>query len=83
MRCFDAVCELYATLGEDDMAAGLWRRRAGSDDTRRALGLAQHGFTKQAQAIFLDAMSRAVSSNTHGAELLCARDRPYAMANHH
>lgn len=25
MRCFDALCDLYAMLGEDDMVFGLWQ----------------------------------------------------------
>jgi hypothetical protein len=25
MRCFDALCDLYGMLGEDDMVYGLWQ----------------------------------------------------------
>ncbi len=25
MRCFDALCDLYGMLGEDDMVFGLWQ----------------------------------------------------------
>eukprot|EP00887_Chlorella_sp_A99_P004017 scaffold11.g4017.t1 len=59
MRCFDAVCELYRVLGEDDMVAGLWARRAAAPETRLALALGQHGFLVPAQQACLELMSRS------------------------
>jgi transformation/transcription domain-associated protein len=37
MRCFDALCHLYRSLAEDDMAFGLWHRHVAAADTRVAL----------------------------------------------
>ena len=67
MRCFDALCHLYRALAEEDMAFGLWHRRAVADDTRIALALGQHGFLVQAQLQFLELMGRGVSGGIHGA----------------
>lgn len=92
MRCFDALCHLYHALGEDDMAFGLWHRRAAADDTRVALALRQHGFLTQAQLQFLELMGRGVSGGIQGqlaplamtAALVCSSlpslqsGRPYA-----
>lgn len=66
MRCFDALCHLYKSLAEDDMAFGLWHRRAIADDTRVALALGQHGFLAQAQLQFLELMGRGVSGGIQG-----------------
>jgi transformation/transcription domain-associated protein len=66
MRCFDALCHLYRALAEEDMAFGLWHRRAAADDTRIALALGQHGFLVQAQLQFLELMGRGVSGGIHG-----------------
>ena len=66
MRCFDALCHLYRSLAEEDMAFGLWHRRAIADDTRVALALRQHGFLKQAQLQFLELMGRGVSGGIQG-----------------
>lgn len=66
MRCFDAVCELYTALGEDDMMCGLWQRRAGAEETRTAVALQQHGFLPEAQAQYLEMMSRGVSTGVAG-----------------
>jgi transformation/transcription domain-associated protein len=60
MRCFDAVCDLYRALGEDDMWAGLWQRRAKCEETRTAVALQQHGYIPDAQTMFLEMMSRGV-----------------------
>lgn len=61
MRCFYAVCSLYAALGEEDMRCGVWQRRAGAEETRTALALQTHGFVPDAQALYLEMMSRGVS----------------------
>ena len=66
MRCFDALCDLYSTLGEDDMVAGLWQQRAGAPETKNTISLQQHGFLPQAQANYLELMSRGVSGGVIG-----------------
>jgi transformation/transcription domain-associated protein len=66
MRCFDAVCDLYSILGEEDMKCGLWQRRASAPETSMAMAFQQHGFVPQAQSIFLEMMSRAVSGDVGG-----------------
>lgn len=43
VRCFDALAELYKCMGEEDILAGLWRRRGASDSTRIGLSLMQVG----------------------------------------
>ena len=68
MRCFDAVCDLYMSLGETDMAAGLWQRRAGLEETRTAVALHTHGYIPQAQAAFLELMSNSVTGTQQGQE---------------
>ena len=78
MRCFDALCHLYRALAEDDMAFGLWHRRAVADDTRVALALAQHGSLVQAQLQFLELMGRGVSGGIQGAPL--QPTRPFFFA---
>lgn len=71
MRCFDALCQLYRSLAEDDMAFGLWHRRASADDTRVALAMQQHGFLTQAQTHFLELMGRGVSGGIQGKATAC------------
>lgn len=66
MRCFDAVCDLYTALGEEDMRAGLWQRRAAAEETRIAVSLQQHGYLVEAQSLFLEMMSRGVSGGVSG-----------------
>lgn len=78
MRCFDALCHLYRALAEEDMAFGLWHRRAVADDTRIALALGQHGFLVQAQLQFLELMGRGVSGGIHGAPRLPPTAEYYA-----
>ena len=66
MRCFDAVCDLYSALGEEDMRAGLWQRRAAADETKTAMALQQHGYIADAQGLYLEMMSRGVSGGVSG-----------------
>jgi transformation/transcription domain-associated protein len=66
MRCFDALCHLYRSLAEDDMAFGLWHRRAVADDTRVPLAQRQHGFLALAQLQFLELMGKGVSGCVPG-----------------
>lgn len=61
MRCFDAVCDLYTALGEDDMRCGLWQKRAVLEGTKTAMALQAHGFISHAQSMYLDMMSTGVS----------------------
>ena len=46
---FDALCELYSLLKEEDMVAGLWQKRSKFTETNVALAYEQHGFFEQAQ----------------------------------
>jgi hypothetical protein len=66
MRCFDAVCDLYSALGEEDMRAGLWQRRAAAEETKTAIALQQHGYIADAQGLYLEMMSRGVSGGVSG-----------------
>jgi transformation/transcription domain-associated protein len=65
-RCFHALCHLYHALAEDDMAFGLWHRRAAADESRVALALKQHGFLREAQLQFLELMGKGVSGGVQG-----------------
>lgn len=58
-RCFDALQSLYGALGEEDVLAGLWKRRCGTEDTRHGLALVQQGMLDPAQEVFLDATRKA------------------------
>ena len=57
-RCFDAVVELYAGLGEEDVLAGLWKRKGAAEETRNALAAIQQGFLPRAQHILTSAMHK-------------------------
>lgn len=57
-RCFDALAEMYAELGEEDVMFGLWKRRCVTEDTRLALGQLQHGYLEDAQSTLLDALAK-------------------------
>ncbi|MCP4452236.1 MAG: hypothetical protein GY809_12300, partial [Planctomycetes bacterium] len=48
------------------MKCGLWQRRASAPETSMAMAFQQHGFVPQAQSIFLEMMSRAVSGDVGG-----------------
>jgi hypothetical protein len=60
-RVFDSLADLYASLAEDDVLCGLWRRRCTMDDTRCALSLMQHDFMEPAQYMLLDNVKRAAA----------------------
>ena len=62
-RCFDAVVELYTGLGEEDILAGLWKRRCIADETRCGMAALQHGLLTRAQDVFLDAQARATNGS--------------------
>jgi hypothetical protein len=46
-------------LNEEDVLAGLWKRRGAADETRAALACLQHGMTQAGQDFLLEAMSKA------------------------
>ncbi|KAK9721294.1 transcription-associated protein 1 [Basidiobolus ranarum] len=55
----DAIAELYATLSEDDMYFGLWKRRCLYPETIAAISYEQMGMWAQAQAMYENAQSKA------------------------
>ena len=55
----DALAELYATLGEDDMFYGLWRRRCALLETNSALSFEQNGMWDKAMQMYENAQTRA------------------------
>ncbi|GEQ72657.1 hypothetical protein JCM33374_g6344 [Metschnikowia sp. JCM 33374] len=57
----DALCKLYATLKEDDMFYGLWRRRAKYSETISALSYEQIGLWDKAQQLYEAAQIKARS----------------------
>ena len=57
----DALCKLYATLKEDDMFYGLWRRRAKYSETISALSYEQIGLWDKAQQLYETAQIKARS----------------------
>lgn len=57
----DALAKLYATLREDDMFYGLWRRRAKYSETINALSFEQIGLWDKAQQLYETAQIKARS----------------------
>lgn len=57
----DALAKLYATLREDDMFYGLWRRRAKYSETINALSFEQIGLWDRAQQLYETAQIKARS----------------------
>ncbi|KAK6458258.1 uncharacterized protein RJT20DRAFT_126237 [Scheffersomyces xylosifermentans] len=57
----DALAKLYATLKEDDMFYGLWRRRAKYSETISALSYEQIGLWDKAQQLYETAQIKARS----------------------
>lgn len=57
----DALTKLYATLKEDDMFYGLWRRRAKYSETITALSYEQIGIWDKAQQLYETAQIKARS----------------------
>ncbi|QFZ30488.1 putative transcription-associated protein [Clavispora lusitaniae] len=57
----DALAKLYATLKEDDMFYGLWRRRAKYSETISALSHEQIGMWDKAQQLYETAQIKARS----------------------
>ena len=58
MRCFDALAELYTHLGEEDVLAGLWKRKSAAHETRELLAHLQHGLLERTQDLCLDSLER-------------------------
>lgn len=59
----DALLKLYATLKEDDMFYGLWRRRAKYNETISALSYEQIGLWDKAQQLYESAQIKARSGS--------------------
>lgn len=57
----DALCKLYASLKEEDMYYGLWRRRAKYSETISALSYEQIGTWDKAQQLYETAQIKARS----------------------
>jgi transformation/transcription domain-associated protein len=55
----DALTEMYATISEDDMFYGLWRRRANYIETNAAVSFEQHGMWDKAQQMYENAQIKA------------------------
>ncbi|KAK4193060.1 hypothetical protein QBC35DRAFT_163275 [Podospora australis] len=55
----DALVDLYASLGEDDLFYGTWRRRAQFVETNAALSYEQHGMWEKAQRMYENAQIKA------------------------
>ncbi|KAK4242261.1 hypothetical protein C8A03DRAFT_11533 [Achaetomium macrosporum] len=55
----DALLDLYASLGEDDLFYGTWRRRCQFVETNAALSYEQHGMWEKAQRMYETAQIKA------------------------
>ncbi|KAA8905830.1 FAT domain-containing protein [Sphaerosporella brunnea] len=55
----DALTEMYATVCEEDMFYGLWRRRANYIETNSAISFEQHGMWDKAQQMYETAQINA------------------------
>ena len=53
------MVELYQDLGEEDVLAGLWKRKGAAEESRAALAAIQHGFLPRAQAVLTSAVAKA------------------------
>ncbi|RWS15188.1 transformation/transcription domain-associated protein-like protein [Dinothrombium tinctorium] len=58
-EAIDSLAEIYETLKEEDLCAGLWQKRAKYQETLLGLAYEQQGFFEQAQAEYELAMSKA------------------------
>jgi transformation/transcription domain-associated protein len=57
----DSLAELYASLKEEDLWAGLWQRKAKYAETNIGIAFQQQGFYEKAQGAFELAMNKAKS----------------------
>ncbi|KAK4670085.1 transcription-associated protein 1 [Podospora pseudopauciseta] len=55
----DALVELYASLGEEDLFYGTWRRRCQFVESNAALSYEQHGMWEKAQRMYENAQIKA------------------------
>jgi transformation/transcription domain-associated protein len=60
-RTLDTLSDLYASLNEDDMFYGLWRRRSTYTETNVAVSCEQIGLWSQAQTMYENAQIKARS----------------------
>lgn len=58
-EAIDALSDIYETLQEEDLWAGLWQKRAKYHETLIAIAYEQHGFFEQAQGAYELAMTKA------------------------
>ncbi|CAG8494971.1 1279_t:CDS:10 [Ambispora gerdemannii] len=61
-KTLDALADLYSSLSEDDMAAGLWRRRSIRLETNTALSHEQCGMWVDAQLVYENAQLKGRSA---------------------
>lgn len=59
LEIMDALSDLYASLKEEDLWAGLWQRRAKYTETNIGIAFANQGYYEKAQAAFELAMTKA------------------------
>jgi len=55
----DSLGELYSSLKEEDLWAGLWQRKAKYAETSTGIAYEQQGYYEKAQAAFESAMTKA------------------------
>ncbi|KAG2212646.1 hypothetical protein INT47_000623 [Mucor saturninus] len=58
-RVLDSLADLYASLDENDMFYGLWRRRSIYAETNMAVSCEQNGMWSEAQTMFENAQLKA------------------------
>lgn len=63
---FDSLAEMYEYLSEDDMAAGLWQRKARFQETITALSYEQQGLFELSQTSYEAAMTKARDQSSSG-----------------
>lgn len=66
----DLLSELYITLKEDDLWAGLWQKHAVYKETNIGIALEQHGFFEQAQAAYETCMTKCKHDITVGSPIM-------------
>jgi hypothetical protein len=63
-KLWEALLDVYAGLGERDLHASTWVRRASLDETRAALQFEQFGLWQRAQEMYYATMTRAQAAQT-------------------
>lgn len=69
---------MYGALGEEDVLAGLWKRRCRTEYTRAGMMLSQVGLLPAAQDIFLEACRKPMPAELSA---LCSR-HPAPIISH-